>query len=217
MRKLTTKTMERETEAQKKLLQLEEKLLSSDQQLRQLRKFKEELEANAFFNQEEDYQLFIQADCDFTSFSKSITLSLQSLLDALASTQPAEESSDWRVQTDANAVPPLALELACSEMVIPELSFGKAERSREKLLAKKCSLTDRPRTERLKQSVPQKLQSTEELQASTRKYMRSNQLTTKRNNKPAPFAFLDAHCSTSTVKLNDSPKNSEEEDPRRAI
>lgn len=121
------------------------------------------------------------------------------------------------MQTDANAVPPLSLELACNEMVIPELSFGKAERSREKMLAKKSSLTDRPRTERLKHNIPQKLQSIEELQVSTRKYMRSNQLTTKRNNKPAPFAFLETHCSTTTVKLNDSPKNFEEEDPRRAL
>lgn len=54
--------------------------MSTDQQLRQLKKFKEELEGNAFFNQEEDYQLFIQADCDFSSYSKSITLNLQCLL-----------------------------------------------------------------------------------------------------------------------------------------
>lgn len=158
----------------------------------------------------------MQADCDFSSLSRNTTLSLQSLLDTLANTQPAEEGNECDLQNDANTVPPLSLEPACNEMVIPELSFGKPEKSGEKV-AKKSSLTDRPRTERLKQGVPQKLQSIEELQISTRKYMRSNQLTTKRNNKPASFAFLDAHCSTSTVKLSDSPKNLEEEDPRRAL
>lgn len=212
--------MERETEAQRKLLQLEEKLLSSDQQLRQLRKFREDIEANAFFNQEENYQVFLQADCDFSGLSRNISLSLQSLLETLASSHPPEENRETDPQNDSSAVPLLPLELACNEgaiaeMVIPELSFGKQERSGEKA-AKKSSLTDRPRTERLKQGAPQKLQSIEELQASTRKYMRSNQLTTKRNNKPAPF-LLEAHCSASTVKLSDSPKHLEAEDPHRPI
>lgn len=51
----------------------------------------------------------MQADCDFSSFSRSTTLSLQSLLDTLANSQPTEEGNECGLQNDAEAVPPLSL------------------------------------------------------------------------------------------------------------
>jgi hypothetical protein len=55
-----------------------------------------------------------------------------------------------------------------------------------------------------------KLQSIEDLEISSRKYVRTNQLTTKRNNRPNPFSYLESKCTASTIKMNDSPKNLED-------
>jgi hypothetical protein len=93
-----------------------------------------------------------------------------------------------------------------TDFAIPELTFGKADSSREKALTKKASMTDRPRTERLR-NLNQKLSCLEDLEISSRKYVRTNQLTTKRNNRINPFSYLETKCTASTVKMSDSPKN----------
>jgi hypothetical protein len=92
--------MERETEAHKKLVGLEDKLISSEYEVRQLRRFKEDLERNSFFNQEENYQVFIYTDRDLADFTKCISLELNCLLDLLAENQIGMEESGYCIQGD---------------------------------------------------------------------------------------------------------------------
>ena len=64
---------------------LEEKLLLEDHQIKQLKKFKNDLEKKAFNHN--NYQLFIRTEEDLTLLDKNLAFELEELLDFIASRQ----------------------------------------------------------------------------------------------------------------------------------
>ena len=67
---MNKRIVEIETEANSKVMYLEEKLLMEDHQIRQLRKFKSELEKNMF--QHQNYQVFVKSEEDLTLVNRNI-------------------------------------------------------------------------------------------------------------------------------------------------
>lgn len=103
-----------------KLLQLEDRLMSSEEQLRQLRRFKEELQNNAFYNQEENYQLIIQTDRDLSDYTKYITVELSTILETISNTQMVAQDLPQLNQPTIKMVDPCELLMSSSgEVLIP--------------------------------------------------------------------------------------------------
>jgi hypothetical protein len=48
--------------------------MDEEEEVKQLKRFKEDIEKNVFYNQEENYQIFINTDRDLSDYSQCIAL-----------------------------------------------------------------------------------------------------------------------------------------------
>ena len=193
------------------MLTLDERLMGEEEEVRQLRRFKQEVEEASFHNPQEGYQLAVLTEADLEHINREISLPLEHLLDMLAQNhQTSVEVIESAPQPEPlTAIPPL--EITNEAPLIPELSLGLelSAISEKKEKGYKRACTDRPsttnRTERKNRGL-QFCQKIEEIEQLSKKYIRTNQLTTKRHSKGA----VELPGTASTIKMGGSPKNIDE-------
>ena len=122
-------------------------------------------------------------------------------------TCPNEENANVfsgdRTRDGCEAVTPLPIQEMSQDQLLLELALpiGKSQ-------TRRTAMTDRPKTDRKRPAFNQNtINRLEELDLG-KKYMRTNQLTTKRYKPSTP---LESKYTNSTLKLSDSPKSIEQE------
>lgn len=80
IKKITSKLREKDAENMKKIVRLEDQVLTMSIQADKLKKFKEELERNQFVNEEEGFRVYVKTDEDLSGMDKKISMELGYLL-----------------------------------------------------------------------------------------------------------------------------------------
>ena len=78
-----------------------------------------------------------------------------------------------------------------------------------KTQARKTAMTERPKSERRRSAFNNTALKLEDLDNIGKKYMRTNQLTSKRT-KPLAYTPMETKHTNSTLQLSDSPKSIEQ-------
>lgn len=99
--------------------------MCSEDEVRQLRRFKQDIEENSFYNSQENYQLALLCGTDLEDYNKQMNLPLEQLLELLqvhhTSIESIEAPSAHEEEAVHMGIPSLEMP---GEMVIPELSLG---------------------------------------------------------------------------------------------
>lgn len=150
IRKLSKKMLEVETETRSKLSLLEEKLLVQDHQVKQLKRFRNDLEKNVFVSQVDNLQIYLKCEQDLAHYPREVAITLEHLLDCLIPQPICAET----LQTHQENIQPVKNFDLGLDLMIPELSLPISGKG-----SKKSSYTDRPiadsRTERQRVSINQ--------------------------------------------------------------